>query len=111
MTKIEIHSIEEWENYFQSDKLIATYKHSTRCGVSSMAWSRLERGWDSSMPLLFVDLIKYRELSNHIAEVTGVRHESPQLIISSNRNVLDHTSHMAINGQWVSQVEKSALQH
>ncbi|NCA28897.1 MAG: DUF2847 family protein, partial [Proteobacteria bacterium] len=30
------------------DKPIAIFKHSTRCSVSSMALSRLERNWNSS---------------------------------------------------------------
>ena len=110
MKKIDVHSIEEWREHFESDALIATYKHSTRCGVSSMAWSRLERSWDSEMRLLFVDLIRDRQLSNYIAEATGVRHESPQLIVSKKGKVLNHTSHMGISGGWLSEIENNTVE-
>lgn len=110
MTKVDVHSIEDWVKYFESNETIATYKHSTRCGVSSMAWSRLERSWKSDMTLLFVDLIRHRELSNYIAQKTGVRHESPQLIISRGGNVIDHASHMEISGHWVESVENKIIE-
>jgi bacillithiol system protein YtxJ len=110
MKRIDIQSIEQWERYFDSDELIATYKHSTRCGVSSMAWGRLERGWNSDVKVLFIDLIRFRDLSNYIAQKTGVRHESPQIIVSRNGEVLDYTSHMQISADWMSKVEEKAMQ-
>lgn len=75
-----------------------------------MAWGRLSRGWNSDMKLLFVDLIRHRDLSDHIAKITCVRHESPQLIVTSNGRVVDHVSHMEISGSWVDEVEKNTMQ-
>ncbi|HTN08377.1 bacillithiol system redox-active protein YtxJ [Agriterribacter sp.] len=74
------------------------YKHSTRCGTSSMIKSRLER---SAMPpeidFHFIDLIAYRALSGKIAEELHVRHESPQVLLIQNGECTYHESHYAID--------------
>ncbi len=73
------------------------FKHSTRCGTSSMVLSRLER---SDVPALvdfyFLDLIRYRNISNKIAEVFNVYHESPQILLIKNGECVYDESHMGI---------------
>jgi bacillithiol system protein YtxJ len=44
-----------------------------------------------------VDVIANRGISNAIAEKYGVRHESPQLLVIWQEEVIFHTSHMGIN--------------
>jgi len=79
---------------------VVLYKHSTACNVSSMAFDRLQRGWDlkpEEANLYFLDLLQHRDLSNLIAKHYGVQHESPQiLIIKSGKSVFD-TSHFDIS--------------
>lgn len=69
------------------------FKHSTRCSISMMVKKRFELDWDKlpgSLPLYFLDLIKYRDLSNQIASDFTVQHESPQmLVIKDGECVLD----------------------
>ncbi len=75
------------------------YKHSTTCGISSMVLNMFIRAYDfeeDKADLYFLDIHQYRNISNALAERTGVRHESPQLIIIRNGEVLVHTSHGAI---------------
>ncbi|NLR92978.1 MULTISPECIES: bacillithiol system redox-active protein YtxJ [Flammeovirga] len=74
-------------------------KHSTRCSISSMALNRLERSWedDNKVAPYYLDLIKYRPISNAIAEKFGVEHESPQVIVIENGEVAYTASHMGIN--------------
>ena len=76
---------------------VLIYKHSTRCGVSSMVRSRLERSW-KNLPLnidcYFLDLIAFRGISDHIEELFQVRHESPQVLILSDRECIFHASHL-----------------
>lgn len=78
---------------------VAIFKHSTRCSTSSMVKSRLERSWDftDEFPIFLLDLIKHRDVSNAIEATLSVRHESPQLIIVQNGNVLYHESHLGIS--------------
>ena len=80
---------------------VLIYKHSTRCNISRAAFDRLERNWDAmvvgSVKRYFLDLISYRDISDKIAEIFGVEHHSPQvLVISDGKSVLD-LSHYDIN--------------
>ncbi|HRN56814.1 MAG TPA: bacillithiol system redox-active protein YtxJ [Agriterribacter sp.] len=73
------------------------YKHSTRCGTSSMIRNRLERGVaPAETDFHFLDLIAYRALSTTIAEKLGVRHESPQVLLIRDGKCIYHESHYAI---------------
>ena len=74
------------------------YKHSTRCGISSMIRSRLERS-DASREIgfHFLDLIAYRSLSNKIAADFFVEHESPQVLVIRNGECVYDESHNGIS--------------
>lgn len=72
------------------------FKHSTRCSISTMAKSRLEKQPDSRARYFLVDVIADRELSNHIAQYFDVRHESPQVFLLQLNELCDVRSHMAI---------------
>ena len=80
------------------DKPQVIFKHSTRCAVSSMAKNRLDKGSAAgNMDFHFLDLIKYRNISNKIAQDFKVYHESPQiLIIKDGKSVYDE-SHSGID--------------
>lgn len=82
------------------DKKVVIFKHSTRCSVSMMAKRSLECSWDISFDDIqpyFLDLIKYREISNEIADKLEVIHQSPQLIGVKNEEVFYHASHSVIS--------------
>lgn len=74
------------------------FKHSTRCSVSSMVLSRLER---SDVPangdFYYLDLIAYREISNQLATDFKVHHESPQVLLIKGGECVYDESHMAIS--------------
>ena len=61
----------------QEGSAFVLFKHSTRCMVSTMALRSFEAEYSDEITPYFVDLIKYKSLSNHIAKVTGVIHQSP----------------------------------
>lgn len=76
------------------------FKHSTRCSISSMALRRLEQSWDVSTDnckLYFIDLVAHREVSNLLADLTGVMHQSPQALLVKNNEVLYDASHSGIS--------------
>lgn len=83
-----------------AEQPVMLFKHSTRCSISTMAKSRLERSWnytnDQILPV-YLDLITYRNISNKIAELTGVVHQSPQAIVLKNKEVVYHGSHNSID--------------
>lgn len=78
-------------------QLQVIFKHSTRCSVSSMVLNRLEREQvPANIDFYFLDLLSYRPISNAIAERFQVHHESPQVIVLKNGEVVYDESHMAI---------------
>ena len=74
------------------------FKHSTRCSISSMAKSRLEREWNlENVDPWYLDLIAYRSVSNAVASEVGVHHESPQAILLKDGIVIHDSSHNSIS--------------
>ena len=74
------------------------FKHSTRCSISSMAKNRFERNFDlEDVKVFYLDLIKYRSISNQLASDFNVHHESPQLMYIKEGLCLYHASHGAID--------------
>lgn len=85
------------KNSFEKPQIL--FKHSTRCPISDMALSRLKREearLAAAACLHYLDLIRYREVSNEIAKRSRIEHESPQVIILVNGKVLYHASHHMI---------------
>ena len=77
------------------------FKHSTRCSISLMAKRRVEMDKEhlpESVSIYFLDLIKFRDISNQIVQDFHVHHESPQLLVIKNGEcVLDQShSHISI---------------
>lgn len=74
------------------------FKHSTRCSISSMAKSRLERAAEpDGIDFNYLDLIAYRNVSNKIANDFDVEHASPQILIIKNGECVYDESHNAIS--------------
>lgn len=73
------------------------FKHSIRCSISSMVKSRLDRGnQPANMEFHYLDLINFRSLSNKVAEMFDVQHESPQVLLIRNGKCIYNESHNAI---------------
>lgn len=81
-------------------KLIAIFKHSTRCGTSRMAWNMFQSNYNKDLKnaeVYFLDLLAYKKISDEIAMRFEVIHQSPQLILIKNGVVLHHSSHHQIS--------------
>ena len=75
------------------------YKHSSTCGISRMVLNMFTESYDTDLDidLYFLTIQQHRDVSNAIEDKFGVRHESPQLLIVKNGEVVFHTSHGAIS--------------
>jgi bacillithiol system protein YtxJ len=74
------------------------FKHSTRCSISSMAKSRLERSIvPDNIDFYYLDLIAHRNISNKVASEFNVFHESPQILLIVNGECIYDESHGAIS--------------
>jgi bacillithiol system protein YtxJ len=99
MNWLALNSIEELDKLVKESfsEQVAIFKHSTRCSISRMIKDRIERGMPlNHMPVYYLDLLEYREISNAIASRLNVQHESPQLLILRNGICTSHASHNAI---------------
>ena len=84
------------------------FKHSNRCFTSKIVKSRFEDEWDyapSECEAHFLDIFSYRDISNYIAEHFHVHHESPQLLMISNGEVIYDDSHQDIRVETLKTVE------
>jgi len=85
------------------------FKHSTRCGISSMALSRLEREEaPSGVDCYLLDLISHRDISAEIADTFHVHHESPQILLIVNGECIYDESHIAIS---MDEIKEQLLQN
>jgi len=75
------------------------FKHSTRCGVSSMVMNQFVSMYDvdANLDLYYLDLLSHRDVSNEIGYKFQVMHQSPQLLIIKNGTTVAHASHGGIN--------------
>jgi bacillithiol system protein YtxJ len=80
------------------EKTQVIFKHSTRCSISSMAKSRLERASEpANIDFNYLDLIAHRNISAQIADDFEVEHASPQVLIIKNAVCIYDESHSAIS--------------
>ncbi|UII33501.1 bacillithiol system redox-active protein YtxJ [Fulvivirga ulvae] len=113
MNWIQLNSSDDLERIKEESRVnpVMIFKHSTRCSISDMALNRLERSWSdqdmANVKPYYLDLIRNRNVSNEVAEVFDVRHESPQVLIIKNGEVVYNDSHMGINYNAIKDLAKS----
>ena len=93
---------EHLERVKESSKLqpVVIFKHSTRCATSMLAKNRLEREKPAhNTEFYFLDLLRYRHLSDKIAADFHVYHESPQVLVIRDGECIYEDSHNGINMQ------------
>lgn len=95
-------SIDQLDNIISNSKLRpkVIFKHSTRCGISRMALKQFETGYEndgSDAVYYLLDLLENRDVSNAVAEKLNVRHQSPQVIVLDNEQVIFNDSHHGID--------------
>ncbi len=77
---------------------LLVYKHSPRCFGATRALGRLEEleSLRPDLPILMVDVIHQRALSQDISQRFGIRHESPQVILVRGGRAVWHASHSGV---------------
>jgi bacillithiol system protein YtxJ len=81
------------------EHLVVVYKHSPTCSLSAMAIQEFDaftRSVEAPLELYQVDVLDARPASQRIEALTGVRHESPQVLVLSEGAVVWHASHRRI---------------
>lgn len=76
------------------------FKDSTTCGISAHAKDRLINGFDlidGKADFHYLDLLTFRSISNLISQELKITHQSPQILIIKDKQVIYTSSHHAIN--------------
>ncbi len=77
------------------------FKHSISCGISARAHAEMTK---IELPIGLIVVQKARAVSNEIEELTGITHETPQVFIMRDRQVLWTASHGQIKAEAVEAV-------
>ena len=77
------------------------FKHSNTCGISARAYTQMT-GFGRSVGIVIVQ--NARAVSDEIERRSGVPHETPQLLIFRNGEVIWTASHGQIRGEAVAAV-------
>ena len=93
----------ELENLLNNSKErpIVVFKHSNSCPISAVAYREMQ-ALDSDVVL--VEVQSAREVSRQLADLTGVRHESPQVIVLRNGKAVWNASHYEVTAREVAKV-------
>lgn len=87
---------------------IVIFKHSTTCPVSAAAYDEMEQ---FAGEVVLVEVQRARELSREIEKQTGIRHESPQVLVLENGKVVWNASHFKVKARAVEEALNRSGNH
>lgn len=96
MNWITLNNIDQLQDIKADSGYSIIFKHSTRCSISMMAKKRVDMDLDdlpTTVKPYFLDLIAHRDISNQIATLFQVHHESPQLLLIKDGECILDQSH------------------
>ena len=96
-----------WEK--SAEGPVFVFKHSTTCPISANAFDEFQKYANTNgkeEPVYFLKVRESREVSNHIADVTGIKHQSPQLLLIEDKAVKWNDSHSNIT---IDHIEEAVL--
>ena len=74
-------------------KPVIVFKHSNTCSISSRAYREMEKLGDK---VNILEVQSAREVSHELANLTGVRHETPQVIVLRDGKAVWNASHFDV---------------
>ena len=88
----------------QSDTVVV-YKHSSRCSISRRTIAQMQEFAEErpDVPVVTIDVVTQRELSDLIAQELKIRHKSPQAIVVKQGAAVWDTSHFSIRAKVLSE--------
>lgn len=103
---INVTSREELDELFQKSKEhpVFLFKHSLTCPISAGVFHEVS-GVEGDVHLIVVQ--RAREVSNALAQKTGIRHESPQAIVLKDGKPVYHASHYDVTAEVIKSVQDS----
>ncbi|MBY6035159.1 bacillithiol system redox-active protein YtxJ [Fictibacillus nanhaiensis] len=101
MSLIQLHNEQDWNLVKEQKTHIVLMKNSTTCPVSHEAFKQYQKfaSENDKETFYYLNVQDSRPLSNLIAEESGVKHESPQVLIFQGNTVVWHDSHWNITNK------------
>ena len=92
---LEIDDLTALDNLLTNSKQkpVIVFKHSNACSISSRAYREMEKV-EADVNILVVQ--SAREVSGELANLTGVRHETPQVIVLRDGKAVWNASHFDV---------------
>jgi bacillithiol system protein YtxJ len=87
------------------ERPVVIFKHSLTCSVSARAYDQMAE-FEGEVALIEVQ--RARELSSEIEHRLGIVHESPQVIVLRNSQVVWNASHFKITADAVAEAVRQA---
>ena len=93
------------------EKPVFVFKHSTSCPISASRWRLFQSFAEQESRAAFhrVLVIQDRSVAHHIAEKTGIRHQSPQAILLYQGRPTWDASHYSITREDMAAALERAL--
>ena len=85
-------------------KPVIVFKHSNACSISSRAYREMEK---VEAPVNILEVQSAREISRELANLTGVRHETPQVIVLKDGKAVWNASHFDVTAGDVAKAVES----
>ena len=77
---------------------VIVFKHSTACSISARAYREMQK-FEGDVNILEVQ--SARDISRELADLTGVRHETPQVIVLRDGKAVWNASHFDVTANGV----------
>jgi monothiol bacilliredoxin len=105
---LELNSTHDYDSLV-SRELSIIFKHSHTCPISLFAHREVSRFCETwpGAPVYLISVRRNRDVARHVAERTGVQHESPQVVVLRRGDVLAAASHDAITAEWIASAIES----
>ena len=83
---------------------VIVFKHSNACSISSRAYREMEK---VEAPVNILVVQSARDVSRELANLTGVRHETPQVIVLRDGKAVWNASHFDVQAGAVAEAVES----
>ncbi|MGD6967887.1 bacillithiol system redox-active protein YtxJ [Rossellomorea vietnamensis] len=102
----KIDTIEEFNQLVEEKDKFFFMKHSLTCPVSGSAFDEYQKFANDTdeQEAYYLAVQDSRDLSNHIAETFGIKHESPQAFLFKNGKPVWNQSHWKITSKELASV-------
>jgi bacillithiol system protein YtxJ len=98
----ELTSTQQYDSLL-SEEISIIFKHSPTCPVSWFAHREVARFCENQpdAPVYLISVRRQRDIARHVAQSTGVQHQSPQVVVLRRGDVLAAASHDDITAEWI----------